>query len=646
MANIASLYSAGGTGLDLFSKLKPRSAPVVDVLALSKEVGTASKNVFAPSSFTTYSSHVGNYLAFAAATNAPHDDGCPPGVPVTFQILLNYFVWYVVLKPNPRHPNQPHAASTLHVIMAAIKSAALTDAWGRTDENADSYGGVPGFKVTPGDRHVLSGVIKALAKLHPTGDADRKLPMRMAYLERIKEWYALGPTYERRRDQVWQGVGHQGMLRVGELVALRMRDILIVRDSSGSVSAVQVRIVTSKTADPTNTATGGAQLVTLAQRNDRCDVVGPLLAWMRECGALAETGQRVADRGGDLLFPSSPESKVPLTKDYVSETLRAGLLGIGLDPIFVASFSGRSLRAGGATDMRDSGVDWHVIVMQGRWRSDAWKVYFRDSPDVVDHLRKLRPVALDAIRHLSPTNLAEADATARSQERLPQLPVVPVGLGVGRPLPSLEETAAPAAKRRALLAPQEGVATTALSLPVGSGVGILTGSAAVTLPRSLELLPQPVSPKVMPETDQRMLRLMLERAHEVVYDPRLSVDDWPLAEKVMKSLERTASEARREGLSLAKTQLRMLAVVDTQQVTPGGNIELTPLGTAFVSAIKGTALWKEEAPVAETVAIVETVVGAEGDPIVPLELKSVSTIGSAPSRKSGRSTARWSKHQG
>ena len=179
-----------------------------------------------------------------------------------------------------------------------------------------------------------------------------------------------------------------------------------------------------------------------------------------------------------------------------------------------------------------------------------------------------------------PTNLAEADATARSQERLPQLPVVPVGLEVGRPLPSLEETAVPAAKRRALLAPQEGVATTALSLPVGSGVGILTGSATVTLPRSLELLLRPVSPEVMPEADKRMLGLMLERAHDVVYDPRLSVEDWPWAERVMKSLERTASEARQEGLSFGRTQLRMLAVAvaGTQWVTPDGNIEVTPLG--------------------------------------------------------------------
>ena len=172
MEDFTQLYSSHGRGLELFAKQRSRPAPVVDMTALAKEVGTTSRNIYAPGSFRTYFSHVGNYLAFAKATNAPHDAGCPPGVPVTFQVLLNYFVWYVALKPNQRHPNQPHAASTLHVMMAAIKSAALADSWCRNEANAEAFGGVPGFAITLGDRHVLNGVIRALAKLHPTDDAE------------------------------------------------------------------------------------------------------------------------------------------------------------------------------------------------------------------------------------------------------------------------------------------------------------------------------------------------------------------------------------------------------------------------------------------------------------------------------------------
>jgi len=104
-----------------------------------------------------------------------------------------------------------------------------------------------------------------------------------------------------------------------------------------------------------------------------------------------------------------------------------------LPAALVSSYSGRSLRAGGATDMRVSGVPWHVIVMQGRWRSDAWKVYFRSSADVYAELLKLQPVALDATRLLAPGALAGADARGLERERLPELPTAPVAPSAAGP---------------------------------------------------------------------------------------------------------------------------------------------------------------------------------------------------------------------
>jgi len=418
--------------------MRRAAAPVVDTALLDATVGNVAQALYAEGTLRPYRSHVADYLRFCAAIDAPRDAGCPPGVPVSFSTLVRFCVWYVALKPN-RAPyvGLPHAASTLHSKISALKAAASKDAWAWTPTNALTFGGVPGYALTEAENRTLVGIVRALAKIYPTGDRCRKLPMRLAFLVRIWDWYDRAPSWARSRDRVWQAIGHQGLLRVGELVKLRAANVRLIRDAAGVVVAVQIELVGAKTADYTDEATGGRQFVTIASRPDACDAVGPLLAWMRGRGTLTDANELVAGRGGDLLFPAAEDGLEAIPKEYVATTLREGLAGIGLDPSFIASYSGRSLRAGGATDMRDSGVEWHVIVMQGRWRSDAWKVYFRESADILEHLLRLRPVALDAIRQLAPASLAAADADGRARERLPALPAP-------RPVPSaaLEQRAA------------------------------------------------------------------------------------------------------------------------------------------------------------------------------------------------------------
>lgn len=413
------------TGLGLFRRvgIKRKAPLLVDRDALATLVGQTSHQIYAPGSWRSYDSWVRGYLDFAAAIEAPHDPGCPPGVPVTFRVLLEHFVWYVALKPNQQRPGSPHSAKSCKLIVAALRAAARTDSWAVTDANRESYKGLPGFAVNEAEGHLLSGIIKALAKMYPTSDASRKLPMRLAYLRLIWAKYRDDPTWASTRDQTWQGLGHQGLLRVGEICQLRMKHVSWFYEGS-RLAGAQVHLATSKTADILNTETGGVQLVTLAKRPDDCDVVGPLWAWMLAACAISTDGLAVAERADDLLFPMIQGGKLPITKDYVSKALRAGLITIGVESSLGSNYSGRSLRAGGATDMRDSGVEWHVIVMQGRWRSDAWKRYFRESPDVIGHLLRLRPVGLDVTRHLPPSTLGLLDEEARRNERLPQWPVL------------------------------------------------------------------------------------------------------------------------------------------------------------------------------------------------------------------------------
>ena len=46
------------------------------------------------------------------------------------------------------------------------------------------------------------------------------------------------------------------------------------------------------------------------------------------------------------------------------------------------SFSGHSLRAGGATDLFVARVPYFLIKKMGRWRSDAAMLYYRSEEDV------------------------------------------------------------------------------------------------------------------------------------------------------------------------------------------------------------------------------------------------------------------------
>jgi hypothetical protein len=363
-------------GLKLFTGLKARPPMVIDRVVLQAIMGATSSNIMPAGTGRSYKSYVGAYLAFAVAMGAPHAEGCPPGVPVTFSVLMAYCVWYVALKPNRLHPGEPHAAKSLNAAFAALKAAARMDEWARTDANREAYNGNPGFAISEAERRTLTGVLAALTKTYPTGDSGRKLPFRMAFLELMWERGARTPTWESQRDRVWQGVAHQGLLRSSEVCALRAQDILQVRDGLGRIVAVQVRIVTSKTAERFDVATGGAQFVTLARRPDNCDIVIPLIEWMEAREMLAPSGQMAAPgREKDYLFPARQGGMTPITKVMISEILRAGLVAIGMAEDMISSYSGRSLRAGGATDMRDSGVAWHVIGMQGRWCSEAWKVY-------------------------------------------------------------------------------------------------------------------------------------------------------------------------------------------------------------------------------------------------------------------------------
>ena len=339
---------------------------VVDVAELNAAVAAALGSLRPPGTRRKYDSNVDSYVRFCEAAGLSH-------IPVTLQSLALYETWYVLEKPNAQRPGEPHSVNSLPGIESALRAAAREEGWAVTDATRNTFNGVPGFALTPSDMKLIALLHKSLAKLAPPRDGQ-KLPMRLALLMLMWELRARTPSWAQRRDFLWQALGHQGLLRISEVLKLRAGDVELLRDAERHVIGVKLALRDTKTAQYGDAATNGVQYVSVPVRTDAADVVGPLLAWMTARGALTLDGDAVAARAGDLLFPCSPDEPTKeMSKHAAAVTLRAGLLAIGVPEDVVRRYSGQSLRAGGATDMRDSGVPWHVIVMVGRWRSGAWK---------------------------------------------------------------------------------------------------------------------------------------------------------------------------------------------------------------------------------------------------------------------------------
>jgi hypothetical protein len=84
-------------------------------------------------------------------------------------------------------------------------------------------------------------------------------------------------------------------------------------------------------------------------------------------------------RSRDSLFPYNPElwltreGCIP-TRSFFIKRLRT---------LFDDSISGHSMRAGGATSLAEAGVSPHIIQAIGRWKSDAWQIYVRKNPVLI-----------------------------------------------------------------------------------------------------------------------------------------------------------------------------------------------------------------------------------------------------------------------
>jgi site-specific recombinase XerD len=174
---------------------------------------------------------------------------------------------------------------------------------------------------------------------------NRLQPVDMAILRRIAD--ALTGRITDRRDWAIMLLGFSGLLRRSEIAALNMDDVDMRSDG------IVLHIRRSKT---DQTGEGDIVGIPCARQKTVCPVLA-LKSYLEVAG----------HQGGPLFSNHSPAAKqARIDPRVVARAVKRLAKRIDLNP---ARFAGHSLRAGGATEMAQQGVDLGLIVNHGRWQS-------------------------------------------------------------------------------------------------------------------------------------------------------------------------------------------------------------------------------------------------------------------------------------
>lgn len=216
-----------------------------------------------------------------------------------------------------------------------------------------------GHPFTAPMEYYISLLRQGLAKaFRPT--TRRKLPFTLNRLEAIAPFFDLhDPWHLQALTMAY--VAHDGLLRAGELLALQWDDVQV--HEGGYVS---IRIKQSKTSHAR-----GPEFVSISpyQRNG-----------VEFCGAsllghfISHCKDHRACRSSDYIFGDAEGGR--LAKSTFVTFMQSKLREAGIHR--PDEYSGHSFRAGGATDLFEGGAPPRVIMLTGRWRSDAYLLYIRD----------------------------------------------------------------------------------------------------------------------------------------------------------------------------------------------------------------------------------------------------------------------------
>ena len=172
-------------------------------------------------------------------------------------------------------------------------------------------------------------------------------------------------THDRLMMQAALSVAFFGFLRVSEFTtnrkAMRRGRFLTRKDVLLTTDELKLNIKYSKTDQ-----LGNGSSISMGLTGDVCCPVLTMKSYLKCCHA----------KPGAPLFHFA--SGRPLSSQRLRSTLRSLLRRIGYDP---RNFNTHSFRIGAATAAARAGLPTETIKQLGRWRSNAYSVYVRHTPN-------------------------------------------------------------------------------------------------------------------------------------------------------------------------------------------------------------------------------------------------------------------------
>lgn len=305
------------------------------IAVLNEESEFILENGWAPATTRQYAAAVNKYLAFLREKSFAEK-----AMPCSSQQLYEFILW--CSKTN----NKPVLSNTTTRYLTGLRM------WHALHDKP--------FPVVNLNRIRL--LLKGCRKLELHKTTKKRIGLTLRNVVDLVDELATNSL----TDLVTKGViltGFWGLARLGELTLHRDHPGVFVRRKDLSFSmdgkSATIRLRMAKTAKP-----GETQLIRLRTQPNRLDPIN----------VLHEILQRVPGDKDSPLFPGK-DCRVPISRSHITNFLRAN------GPSEGETWSGHSLRIGGASFQRNLGRSVQSLKSLGRWKSSAYKSYMKVYPE-------------------------------------------------------------------------------------------------------------------------------------------------------------------------------------------------------------------------------------------------------------------------